>query len=112
MADRTGETMSLESTPKRRTIGAIEEDQRKAKEVFAKQQIENDEYHAKRNRAKVKREKAHDRHKLENPGEPFDLDGDYPIPPPDSPVGRAFHKQHYVLDAIDKELEAAKRDNN
>ena len=93
---------------KHRPIDAIEADQATAKQLFKDQNKVNDEYEEKRKRQMLRREKAQSTWTHANPGEPFDPDGDYPIPSKDSPVAKAFHKQHYVVSALQKELDEAK----
>ena len=92
-----------------RDIAVIESDLGKAKFDWVVLEAKNRDYNAMRQRKLKRREEAGAKWQKENPGEPFDLDGDYAVPPEDTPDTRSFHKLHYTIAGLQKELEEAKR---
>lgn len=96
-----------------RTSFDVQADLTAARATFREMEAKNRDYYAGRNRALARREKLKADWQKANPDDPFSDSPYYEIanavPPEDGPDARAFHKHHYTIAALEKELEDAKR---
>ena len=94
-----------------REIDTIEADLMKARARFVELEPQNRDYFAKRTRAVERRLRLEAKHKQENPDHPFDPEMYTPaahVPKAEWEHGREFHKLHYTIAALEKELNEAK----
>jgi len=94
-----------------RDIDAIDADLAKARARFLELEPQNRDYFAFRTREIERRARYEAKHKQENPHHPFDPNMYNPpahVPPAEWVHGREFHKLHYTIAALEKELNEAK----
>lgn len=95
----------------RRDVSVIEDELTAAKADFIGMEAKNRDYDQARHRALVRVAKLEKDWKRDNPDDPFDPTAYAPpalVPPLGSDQGRRFHRQHYRIAALVKELEETK----